>query len=331
MAEPEIVVVTGASAGVGRATVREFARRGAWVGLLARGPDGLEAARREVENAGGRALALPTDVAEEEQVEAAAERVERELGPIAVWVNNAMVTVLGPVAETATADLRRVTEVNYLGTVYGTMAALRRMRRRDRGTIVQVGSALSYRAIPLQAAYCGSKFAIRCFTDALRTELLHDGSAVHVTMVQLPALNTPQFGWCKTTLTRQPQPVPPIFQPEVAAEAIWFAAHARRREVWVGGPSVEAIAASKLVPAAADRYLASRGYDAQQADLPLPADRPVNLYQPVAGDHGAHGLFDQCAHPHSAQLWATERRGLLLAGAAVLAGGLLALARGSRR
>jgi NAD(P)-dependent dehydrogenase (short-subunit alcohol dehydrogenase family) len=314
-ATPEVVVVTGASAGVGRATVRELARRGAWVGLLARGVDGLEAARREVEQAGGRALALPVDVTDAAAVEAAAERVERELGPIDVWVNDAMVTVLAPFEDLALEDFRRVTEVNYLGTVYGTLAALRRMRRRDRGTIVQVGSALSYRAIPLQSAYCGSKFAVRGFTDALRSELLHDGSGVHLTMVHLPALNTPQFSWCKTTLPRQPQPVPPIFQPEVAAEAICFAAHARRREVWVGLAGV-VIAANAVAPAALDHYLARHGYADQQSDQPLPADHRDNLYHPLPGDHGAHGRFDDRARERSVELWLSEHKGALLGAAA---------------
>jgi len=217
-----VAVVTGASAGVGRATVRRFAREGWSVGLLARGRDGLEGARREVEEAGGRAVVVPVDVADAEAVEAAAEEVEATLGPIDVWVNDAMVTVFSPVHEITADDFRRVTEVNYLGAVHGTLAALRRMRPRDRGTIVQVGSALAYRAIPLQSAYCATKFALRGFTDSLRTELLHEGSRVHVTSVHLPALNTPQFGWSKTAMTRQPQPVPPIFQPEVAADGIHF-------------------------------------------------------------------------------------------------------------
>ena len=237
----EVVVITGASAGVGRALVREFARRGAWIGLLARGPDGLEAARIEVEDAGGRALVLPTDVADADAVEAAASAVEQTFGPIDIWINNAMVSVFSPVREMTAAEFRRVTEVTYLGIVHGTLAALRRMLSRDRGTIVQVGSALAYRGTPLQSAYCGAKHAVQGFTESLRSELLHDGSRVRVTMVQLPALNTPQFSWVKSRLPREPQPVPPIFQPEVAARAIYWSAHHHRRELSIGLPTVAAI------------------------------------------------------------------------------------------
>src|SRR5207248_1644201 len=236
------------AAGVGRATVRAFARRGAQVGLLARGRDGLEAARREVEEAGGRALVLPTDVADADAVEAAAEAVECALGPIDVWVNNAMTSVFSPVKAMRAEEFRRVTEVTYLGFVHGTLAALRRMRPRDRGTIVQVGSALAYRSIPLQAAYCAAKHAVRGFTESLRTELIHDGSRVHVTEVQLPAVNTPQFEWSRARLAREPQPVPPIYQPEVAADAIVFAATHLRREVWVAWPVAEAIVGEKVAP-----------------------------------------------------------------------------------
>ena len=326
---PEIVVITGASAGVGRATVREFASHGAWIGLLARGEDGLEGARRDVEEAGGRAIALPTDVADYDQVAAAAERVERELGPIDIWVNDAMTTIFAPFKEIDPADYRRATEVTYLGQVYGTMVALKHMLPRDRGTIVNVGSALAYRAIPLQAPYCGAKFACRGFTDSLRTELMHDGSNVHVTMAHLPGLNTPQFDWCRTELPNQPQPVPPIFQPEVAAEGIYYAAHARRREVWVGRSSVITILGNKLLPWLGDRYLAKTGYSSQQGTQPVDGERPDNLWQPVAGDHGAHGEFDERAQSQSPQLWATEHRGLLLgvAGAAAVAGATALLRR----
>ena len=317
MSEHEVVVVTRASAGVGRATAREFARRGAWVGLLARGRDGLEAARSEVEAAGGRALAIPTDVADAEAVEAAARQVEVELGPIDVWVNNAMVTVMAPAEQVAAADFERVMAVNYLGAVHGTLAALRRMRPRDRGTIVQVGSALAYRSIPLQAAYCASKFAMRGFTDSLRSELLHDGSAIHLTMVHLPAVNTPQFSWSKTTFPKHPQPVPPIVQPEVAAEAIWFGAHARRREVWVGR-AAPVIALNKLFPGIGDRYLARGGYEGQQSDRPLQPGRRDNLYAPVPGDHGAHGIFDEQSSDGSPWWWASRHKPALLAGAAGL-------------
>ena len=312
---PEVVVITGASAGVGRATAQAFARRGASIGLLARGHDGLEGARADVEAAGARAVVCPTDVAKSEEVEAAAGKVERELGPIDIWINNAMTTVFSPFKEITAEEFKRATEVTYLGTVYGTMAALKRMNPRNRGCIVQVGSALAYRSIPLQAPYCGAKHAIKGFTDSLRSELLHDHSNIHLTMVQMPALNTPQFSWCKTRLPRHPQPVPPIFQPEVAAEAIVWAAHHRRREVHVGLPTVEAIEANKVVPGLLDRYLARTCYNGQQTNEPVKPDRPDNLFEPVPGDHGAHGIFDSRAHGSSAQFWeTTHRRWLSVAG-----------------
>ncbi|HWM89994.1 MAG TPA: SDR family oxidoreductase [Thermoanaerobaculia bacterium] len=317
--KPRVVVVTGASAGVGRATVRAFAEQGAHVGLIARGQDGLDAARREVEELGARALALPLDVADAAKVEEAAARVERELGPIDVWVNNAMVSVFSPVREMEPEEYRRVTEVTYLGYVYGTLAALKRMLPRDRGVIVQVGSTLAYRGIPLQSAYCGAKHAIQGFCDSLRAELLHDKSRVRVTMVQMPALNTPQFGWVKSRLPRRPQPVPPIYQPEVAARAIvWAAAHPRR-EVWVGAPTVVGILGNKLAPGLGDRYLARAGYDSQQYNGLDDRNRANNLWEPVPGDHGAHGDFDERATESSPQLWATtHKRGLLaLAGASI--------------
>ncbi|HEX2642928.1 MAG TPA: SDR family oxidoreductase [Thermoanaerobaculia bacterium] len=317
---PEVVVVTGASAGVGRATARAFAERGAHIALIARGRDGLEAAKREVEALGGRALALPLDVADADAVEAAAEQVERELGPIDVWVNNAMASVFSPVRETTAEEYRRVTEVTYLGYVYGTLAALKRMLPRDRGTIVQVGSALAYRGIPLQSAYCGAKHAIQGFCDSLRCELLHDGSRVHLTMVQMPALNTPQFGWVKSRLPRKPQPVPPIFQPEVAAQAIVWAAHHRRREVWVGLPTVIAITGNRLAPWLADRYLARTGYDSQQHDGAADPDRPHNLWRPLPGDAGAHGAFDERAKSFNLQSWLNLHRAPLALAGAVLAG-----------
>src|SRR5437016_14490375 len=264
--KPEVVVVTGASAGVGRATVRAFAQRGALLGLIARGADGLEATRVEVEQLGGKALVFSVDVVDAEKVEGAATRVEEEFGPIDIWVNNAMVSVFSPVKEMTAEEFHRVTEVTYLGVVYGTLSALKRMLPRDRGSIVQVGSALAYRGIPLQAAYCGAKHAIQGFTESLRCELLHDDSSVHVTMVQLPAMNTPQFDWVKSRLPRKPQPVPPIYAPEVAADAIVWAASARRRELSVGGPTAAAIWSNKVASGLLDRYLAKTGYDSQQTD-----------------------------------------------------------------
>jgi NAD(P)-dependent dehydrogenase (short-subunit alcohol dehydrogenase family) len=326
MADSQIVVITGASAGIGRATAREFARRGARLALLARGVGGLEGARREVEQAGGTALVLPTDMADPEQVERAAERVERELGPIAVWVNCAMATVFSPVGAMTPAEFRRVTEVTYLGTVYGTMAALRRMRARNRGTIVQVGSALAYRAIPLQSAYCGAKFAIRGFTDALRSELIHDRSRVRLTMVQIAAFNTPQFDWARIHIDKNPQPVPPIFQPEVAARGIVHAALHPRREFWVGWPAVKAILGNKLIPGILDRYLAGKAYEVQFGPEPLPDRRPDNLFEPVSGDHGSHGRFDHCAKPRSWQLWANLHRGWIAGALGLVA--LLAITLG---
>ncbi len=315
---------------MGRATARAFAEQGAYIGLLARGHDRLEGAKEDVKAAGGKALVVPTDVSDAEAVEAAAQRVEDELGPIDVWVNNAMTTVFAPLKEISPEEFRRVTEVTYLGYVHGTMAALGRMLPRDRGTIVQVGSALSYRAIPLQAAYCGAKFGIRGFTDSLRTELLHDGSNVHVTMVQLPGLNTPQFGWSRAKLPYHPQPLPPIYQPEFAAEAIVWAAHNRRREVYVGTPSVMTIVGNKIAPWFADRYLARNGYSGQQTNEPVDPDRPDNLFEPVAADRGTHGKFDDQAYPSDRQFWVTKNRAWLTLMGAGLAGAAYALARRSR-
>ena len=292
----ETVVVTGASAGVGRATVREFARRGARIGLLARGVDRLEAAADEVRANGGEALAVPTDVAQADQVEAAAERIDRELGSIDVWVNNAMVTVFSPFTEITPDEFHRVTEVTYLGTVYGTMSALRRMLPRNCGSIIQVGSALAYRSIPLQSAYCGAKHGIVGFTDSIRSELLHAGSKVWITAVHLPAMNTPQFNWCRTHLPRQPQPVPPIYEPEVAARVIVSAAHERRREVFVGLPTVVAVEGTKFVPGVADKYLADHGFDSQMTADPIGQDRPDNLFRPVEDDYAAHGRFPTDGH-----------------------------------
>ena len=318
--KPEVVVVTGASGGVGRAIAHAFAKRGAHIGLLARGEPGLDEARREVEELGGQALVVPTDVADAKQVEAAAEAVEEHFGPIDTWVNDAMATVFARVVDTGADEFKRATEVTYLGTVYGTMAALKRMTERDSGTIVQVGSALSYRAIPLQAAYCGSKFAIRGFTDSIRSELLHDHSRVHITMVQLPGVNTTQFNWCRSKLPDHPQPVPPIYQPEIPAEAVYWAAHHRRRELWVGYSAVEAIVGNKIAPGLADRYLAHKAFSGQQVkDMPVPADRPDNLFAPVPQLAATHGMFDDQAKRRSPQLWANTHRALLAGAAAVSA------------
>jgi NAD(P)-dependent dehydrogenase (short-subunit alcohol dehydrogenase family) len=288
------VVITGASAGVGRATARAFAKTGASIGLLARGLDGLEAARREVESLGGKALAVPTDVANPTEIEAAATEVERALGPLEVWVNNAMTSVFAPFTEVTPREYRRVTDVTYHGTVYGTLEALRRMVPRNQGAIVQVGSALAYRGIPFQSAYCGAKHAIQGFTESLQTELLHDGSDVTVGLVHLPALNTPQFRWVRSRLPFEAQPVPPIFQPEVAADAVLYAASKGSRELYVGWPTLKTVLANKLAGGIVGRYLARRGLDAQQTNQPRD-DGSDNLFLPVPGDHGAHGAFDDRA------------------------------------
>ena len=318
----EIVVITGGTAGVGRATAREFAGRGADVAVIARGADALEATRREIEEFGVRALALSADVADAAAIEGAAEQVEKSLGPIDVWVNNAMASVFSPVAEMTPEEYRRVTEVTYLGVVHGTLAALRRMRPRDRGVIVQVGSTLAHRAIPLQSAYCAAKHAVKGFTESLRTELKHDRSGVRVTLVHLPALNTPQFDWVKHRLPGRPQPLGPIFQPEVAARAIvWASAH-DRRELFVGWPVVKAVTANKFAPGLIDSYLARVGYG-QHTEEPDPPDRPDNLWAPLPGDAGAHGRFDARAKPYSLQSWASRHRGWLAAAAAVGTGAWL--------
>jgi len=316
----DVVVVTGASAGVGRATAVAFAREGARVGLVARGEDGLYGARKDVEAAGGQALVVSADVADADAVERVATAVEDTLGPIDVWVNNAMAAIFSPFMKITPAEYRRATEVTYLGYVWGTMAALRRMLPRDRGVIVQVGSALAYRGIPLQAPYCGAKHAVQGFTESLRCELLHDGSRVRVTMVQLPALNTPQFDWGRNRMPRKPQPVPPIYQPEVGADAIvWSARNPERREVYAGETTAITILGDKLAPAVGDRYLARTGYESQQTAEPADENAPDNLFEPVRGDHGAHGRFDRRALSRSAQLWATKHRRLLaLAGVTAL-------------
>ncbi|MDQ4090899.1 MAG: SDR family oxidoreductase, partial [Actinomycetota bacterium] len=290
----------------------------------ARGPQRLEKAVREVEGAGVRALAVPTDVADAEAVEAAATQVEETLGPIDVWVNSAMTSVFAPVAKLESDEVRRVADVTYMGSVNGILAALRRMRPRDRGTIVQVGSALAYRAIPLQASYCASKHAIRGFVDSLRCELIHERSGIRITSVHMPALNTPQFGWVRSRLPFHPQPVPPIYQPEVAARAIVWAAEHPRREYWVGYPTVGTIVANALMPGVLDRYLARTNFQAQQTDMPVDADRPDNLDAPVPGLQAAHGIFDDKAKDRSLQSNLSMHRRLALGTASGVA--LVALA-----
>ena len=303
MREPRVVVVTGASAGLGRAIARAFGARGAVVGLIARGKDGLVAAESEIRDAGGRAIALPADVSDAAAVQGAAERVEREVGPIDVWVNNAMVSVFSPVKEMRPEEYRRVTDVTYLGYVHGTLAALHHMLPRDAGVIVQVSSGLAHRAIPLQSAYCAAKHAIKGFTESLRTELLHDGSGVRVTMVHMPALNTPQFGWVRSRLSHRAQPLPPIFQPELGADAVLYAAlHPERRELMVGGSTLGASWGNRIAPGLLDRYLAGTGYRSQQTAEPEPPGRPDNLWSPLPGDHGVHGAFDGRARAQRATL-----------------------------
>ena len=332
----QVVVITGASGGIGRASAVAFAARGGVVALLARGEKGLAGAAAEVERAGARALIVPTDVADDEQVSAAAARVEEEAGPIDVWVNSAFTSVFAPFDKITPAEFRRVTEVAYLGYVYATMAALRHMKPRDRGVIVQVGSALAYRGIPLQSAYCGAKHAIQGFHEALRCELLHDKSGIRVTMVQMPAVNTPQFSWVLSRLPRHAQPVPPIYQPEFAARAILFAAdHPKRREYWVGSSTVGTLAANALAPGLLDRYLARTGFKSQQTERSQDPDAPVNLWEPADGrdghDFGARGDFDDTSHERDPQLWASHHHGVLAAGAASLAGAAVLRRRRSAR
>lgn len=316
-----IVVITGAGAGVGRATMREFVREGCDVALLGRDAARLEQAAEEARRLGARALALPTDVADAAAVDRAAAAAEADLGPIDIWVNNAMATVFAPVERTTAQDFARGTAVTYLGTVHGTQAALRHMRPRNRGVIINVGSALAYRSVPLQAVYCGSKSAIRGFTDSLRSELLHDGSRIHLTMVHLPAVNTPQFDWALNKTGRRAQPVPPIYEPEVPARAIVHAAFHHRREHWVGFSTVKAILANRIAPGFADRYLATYGYDSQMTDEPVPPGAPGNLYAPVPGDWAAHGRFDDRARRVSLLELVSENRSLVAA--LCIAGGLV--------
>jgi short-subunit dehydrogenase len=304
----EVVVVTGASAGLGRAVAREFARHGARVGLIARNRERLEHTVRELGRLGGEGAAFPLDVADADQMRRAAEGIEAKFGPIDIWINNAMTTVFAPFLEITPDEYRRSTEVTYLGTVWGTMAALRTMQPRDRGTIVQIGSALAYRSIPLQAAYCGAKHAIMGFTDTIRSELIHDHSKIHITMVQMPALNTPQFDWCRTRLPRHPQPVFPIYNPEVAARAVYWAAHNQRREVRVGISTIVSILGTKLAPGLLDRYLGHTGYEAQQTSQPTSPGRPDNLMESVEGEFAAHGSFGDRAVNSSPQVWFTTHR-----------------------
>jgi NAD(P)-dependent dehydrogenase (short-subunit alcohol dehydrogenase family) len=332
----QVVVVTGSSGGIGRATAQAFGARGARVALIARGEAGLAGAARDIKQAGGQALPIPADVADPEQVEAAAAKAEEELGPVDVWVNVAFTSVFAEFRDIKPEEYKRVTEVNYLGYVYATMAALKRMLPRDAGTIVQVGSALAYRGIPLQTAYCGSKHAIQGFHEALRCELLHNKSNVHVTMVQMPAVNTPQFDWVLSRLPKPAQPVPPIYQPEVAARGVLYAAdHPKRREYWVGGSTMGTLAANAIAPGILDRYLARTGFSSQQTDRPLPADHPANLWHPADGaggrDYTAHGSFDGIAKHRSVQLWASQHHGPLAAAAAGLLAAAAAAAAGGRR
>jgi NAD(P)-dependent dehydrogenase (short-subunit alcohol dehydrogenase family) len=323
MPESQVIVITGASAGVGRATARAFAARGARIGLVARNREALEAARAEVEARGGEALVVVADVSDAEAVERAAQTVEETFGPIDVWVNNAMISVLGPIKELSAEEFRRVTEVTYLGIVHGTLSALRRMLPRDRGVIIQVGSSLAYRGIPLQAAYCAAKHAVQGFHDSLRSELLHDGSNVQVCMVNLPALNTPQFRWLRSHMPRKAKPAGTIFEPEVAARAIVHAADHPRRELNVGWETTRAIVANAFAPGLLDHYLARIGFDAQQGDEPETPGRPDNLYAPLPGDAGAHGVFSEQAKSTSPQLWANTHRGLLAGAVGLLAAATL--------
>jgi len=321
----KLVVITGASSGIGRATVRRFASPGTTLALLARNREGLHAAAAEAERAGARASVFPVDIADADAVDAVATAIEESLGPIDVWINVAMTTVFAFFDDIEPEEFRRANEVTYLGSVWGMRAALKRMQPRDRGTIVQVGSAMAYRGIPLQAPYCGAKHGLKGVFESLRTELRHRGSKVHLTMVQLPGVNTPQFEHCRDKFAKRSQPVPPVYQPEVAADAIHWAAHHRRREVYVGVPTVYTIWGNKLAPWLAERYLARTAVSSQLSDVDKRPDRPDNLEAPPPGDPGAHGPYDDRAHAHSIQFAATKQsRGILAAlgaGAAAAAAG----------
>ncbi|HKB87538.1 MAG TPA: SDR family oxidoreductase [Ignavibacteriaceae bacterium] len=317
--QSKVVVITGASAGVGRAAAKRFAGDHHKIALIARGKQGLEAAKDEVESLGGTAMTIQCDVSDFDQLNQAASKVEEKFGPIDIWINNAMTTVFAPFMEITPKDFKRVTEVTYLGQVNGTMAALKRMKPRDRGTIVQVGSALAYRGIPLQSAYCGAKHAIQGFTESLRSELLHEGSSVHISMVQMPALNTPQFDWCKTTFDKKPRPVPPIYQPEVAADAIHYAAFNNKREMYVGMSTAVIVNGNKFFPGYGDKYLAKNGFNSQLSNQSIDKNRPNNLYEPVEGDFGTHGDFDNISKDRSWQLKIDKNKNLINAAAAGLA------------
>ncbi|MGN6412742.1 SDR family oxidoreductase [Flexivirga sp.] len=326
-----VVAVTGSTGGIGRASAIEFAKHGATVALLARGAAGLRGAAEEVERAGGKAIAIPTDMADADQVNGAVDRIEQEVGPIDIWVNDGFTSVFAPFDQIKPEEFRRVTEVSYLGYVYATMAVLPRMKERGHGTIVHVGSALAYRGIPLQSAYCGAKHAIQGFHEALRCELLHENSPIKVTMVQMPAVNTPQFSWVLSRLPRHAQPVPPIYQPEVAGRAVVYAAqHPARREYWVGGSTMGTLAANAVAPGVLDRYLAKTGFKSQQTQQRRDPDQPVNLWEPAdqERDFGTHGVFDGKSTDRSVQLWASHHHGLL--GAAATGAAILAVGVGRR-
>src|SRR4051795_5782677 len=324
MGSSEVVVVTGATSGIGRAIARRFAQDGAQIGLIARGREALQNAKKEIEDAGGRAVIIPTDIADWDAVNSAGVAVEEAFGPVDIWVNNAMTTVFAPFKDVEPEEYKRATEVTYLGTVWGTKAALDRMLPRDRGSIVIVGSALAYRGIPLQAPYCGAKHGVKGFFESLRTELRHDGSKVHLSMVQLPGVNTPQFEHGRSKMPKVPQPMPPFYQPEVAANAVHWAAHQKRRELYVGFPTVKTILGNKVAPWLVERVLAKQGYAGQQSDKPADPDRPDNLFSPPPGDPGAHGPYDQKARKSSIQTQLAKHRGLVVAAAVAMLTGSLA-------